>query len=94
MPYFLIDGRSIYDWLRAPKFHLVTFYDGAAPQPVITDDLDGLADIHTMPLYPHVAEIFGTSESFSLLLRPDNYIGYIGALNTNETKEYLRKILS
>ena len=94
MPYFLIDGRSIYDWLRAPKFHLVTFYDGAAPQPVITDDLDGRADIHTMPLYPHVAEIFGTSESFSLLLRPDNYIGYIGALNTNETKEYLRKILS
>ena len=69
MPYLLIDGRSIYDWLRAPKFHLVTFYDGAAPQPSITDDLDGLADIHTMPLYPHVAEICGTAKSFTCAAR-------------------------
>ncbi len=28
MPYFLIDGKSIYDKLREPKFHLLTFSDG------------------------------------------------------------------
>jgi 2-polyprenyl-6-methoxyphenol hydroxylase-like FAD-dependent oxidoreductase len=28
MPYFLVDGKSIYDKLREPKFHLLTFSDG------------------------------------------------------------------
>ena len=95
MPYFVLDGRSIYDWLRAPKFHFIAFFDGTAPQPVITDDFNGLADVHTIPLYPHIAEMFGTTESFSLLMRPDNYIGFIGAgTGIERAGEYLRKILS
>ena len=28
LPYFLLDGHSIYDKLRAPKFHLLIFSDG------------------------------------------------------------------
>jgi len=28
MPYFLVDGSSVYDQLRAPKFHLLTFSNG------------------------------------------------------------------
>ena len=95
MPWFVLDGRSIYDWLRAPKFHLLTFNDGSLPQPNILDDLDGLADVYSMPLYPHIAEIFGSNQSFTVLLRPDNYIGYIsGGVNVDGAKEYLRKILS
>ena len=59
------------------------------------EHLDGLADVHSMPLYPHVAEMFGVSQSFTLLLRPDNYIGYIGAgMNIEGAREYLRKVLS
>jgi hypothetical protein len=36
-----------------------------------------LIDNQIIPLYPHVAEIFGTSEPFNVLLRPDNYIAFI-----------------
>ena len=25
MPYFVVDGKGIYDWLHTPKFHLLTF---------------------------------------------------------------------
>jgi hypothetical protein len=34
-------------------------------------------DFHLIPLHPLVAEIFGTEESFQVLLRPDNYIAFI-----------------
>ena len=48
-----------------------------------------------MPLYPQIAELFGTNQSFTLLLRPDNYIGYVaGGVNIEGAKEYLRKVLS
>lgn len=95
MPYFVLDGRSIYDWLRAPKFHFIVFNDGSAPQAQITDDLDGLADAHSIPLYPHVAEIFDMDQTFCVLLRPDNYIGYIASgVNVDGVKEYMKKILS
>jgi hypothetical protein len=79
MPYFIVDGVSIYDTLREPKFHLLTFSDGK--EKTGTDELSsgfaGMADRHLLPLYPAVAEIFGTSETFSVLLRPDNYVATI-----------------
>ncbi|MEP6742472.1 MAG: FAD-dependent monooxygenase [bacterium] len=102
MPYFLVDGRSVYDQLRAPKFHLVQFSDGesarAGPndshvratdrgntfgdgQNVLSDagNNSKLIDRHVIPLYPQVAEIFGTDKPFTLLLRPDNYIAFISS---------------
>lgn len=95
MPYFVLDGRSIYDWLREPKFHFIIFNDGSAPQAQITDDLSGMADVHYIPLYPHIVEIFDTDQTFCVLLRPDNYIGYIASgVNVEGVKEYLKKILS
>lgn len=95
MPYIVIDGVSIYDRLREPRFHMIVFNDGTAEQSAITDDLEGLADVHTIPLYPHVAEIFDTDETFCVLLRPDNYIGYVATgVNIEGAKEYLKKILS
>jgi 2-polyprenyl-6-methoxyphenol hydroxylase-like FAD-dependent oxidoreductase len=81
MPYFLIDGQSIYDRLHAPKFHLLTFDDGQGGDPSERGELDGkyalLVDQFVIPLYPHVAKIFGTNKSFSVLLRPDNHIALI-----------------
>ena len=95
MPYFVLDGKSIYDWLREPKFHFIIFNDGAAPQAQMADGLAGLADVHYIPLYPHIAEIFDTDQTFCVLLRPDNYIGYIASgVNVDGAKEYLRKVLS
>ena len=95
IPYFEIEGTSVYDRLHEPKFHVLTFHDGSSPMPDLTGDLDGLADIHTFPLFPNIAEIFGASQTFSVLLRPDNYVGYIGTDPSSEdVKNYLDRILT
>ena len=93
MPYFLIDGASVYDRVRDPRFHLMVFADGTVPISEITADLGERADFHVFPLYPNIAEIFGASETFTVLLRPDNYIGYLSAgFSVEDVKEYLAKI--
>ena len=94
MPWFAIEGKSIYDQLREPKFHLLIFSDGSTENPDFGDDLNGLGDVHTIPLYPHIAEIFGISKTFAVLLRPDNYIGYVSeASSFDGVKDYLNRIL-
>ena len=94
MPWLKIDGRSIYDDLREPLFHLVIFHDGKAEIPPLPDDLmkawEGRIDSHTYSLFPHVSEIFGTDKSFFMILRPDNYIGLISDdLSPEVVKTYL-----
>lgn len=83
MPYFLIGGKSIYDWLHQPSFHLLTFADEPGDDQRIRNEIErefsGLVDYHSFPLDPRAAEIFGTDKSFSVLLRPDNYIGFVSA---------------
>jgi 2-polyprenyl-6-methoxyphenol hydroxylase-like FAD-dependent oxidoreductase len=81
MPYFLIDGIGIYDKLKAPKLHLLIFSDGQQTYQnslqTILDQHGDLLDGHVISLYPKVADVFGTKQSFTVLLRPDNYIGFI-----------------
>ena len=80
MPYFEIDGKGIYDDLTEPAFHLVIFHDGKSavrPVPELTKEWTNKIDTHTYSLFPHISETFGASESFYLILRPDNYIGRI-----------------
>jgi hypothetical protein len=81
MPYFLDGGASVYDRLREPKFHLVAFSDGKSNYQSIREEIENdyknLVDFLVIPIYPHVAEIFGTNRPFNVLLRPDNYIGFI-----------------
>ena len=94
MPWFEADGASIYDRLHEPKFHLVTFYDGKNEVPVPPDDLmqqwEGAIDCTVISLCPNVAAIFGTNESFYVVLRPDNYIGLISNdFSPNELRKYL-----
>jgi hypothetical protein len=87
LPYFLLEGNSIFDKLRAPKFHLLAFSDGSdganMDQQKQREEIDAKyqnrIDYYAVPLNPNVAEIFGTSKSFQVLLRPDNYIAYISA---------------
>lgn len=81
MPWFEVEGASIYDRLREPKFHLLVFFDGKTEIPPLPDDLmkewEGMIDGTVISLYPNIAELFGTTESFCVILRPDNYIGLI-----------------
>jgi 2-polyprenyl-6-methoxyphenol hydroxylase-like FAD-dependent oxidoreductase len=81
MPYFLVDGQSIYDKLREPKFHLLVFSGPHRDFQALITELDqdyaALVDSQIMPLQPRVSEIFGTDEPFILLLRPDNYLSFI-----------------
>ncbi|MGC1308714.1 MAG: FAD-dependent monooxygenase [Phormidesmis sp.] len=81
MPYFEVEGRSIYDRLHAPKFHLLTFAENGADylalEEKVNHDYSHFVDYHTLPLSDAVTEIFGTQAPFSLLLRPDNYVGLV-----------------
>ena len=86
LPYFLVDGKSIYDKLRAPKFHLLTFLDGQGDhvgnreaKDEIENKYADLLDQNVVPLGAQVAEIFGTDKPFQVLLRPDNYIAFISS---------------
>ena len=91
MPYFLIDGQSIFDKLRAPKFHLLSFSDGQTSPP--TFQSTEFVDAQTLALYPRVSEIFGASKSFSVLLRPDNHIALItGESSLGTVTDYLKRI--
>ena len=94
MPWFMVEGQSIYDRLREPSFHLIVFNDGSAAIPQSANEFEGLVDVHTIPLFPHIAEIFGVSKTFSVLLRPDNYIGYIAEGDgAGSVKDYLDDVL-
>lgn len=81
MPYVWIDGQSIYDRLRGPGFHLLVFSAGESDYrrmgDEIEDEYSGLIDYQSFPLDPFVEEIFGTDKPFTVLLRPDNHIGFI-----------------
>ncbi len=98
MPYFSIDGESVYDKLCEPKFHLLAFSDGQSDHRTTSDKIESeyadLVDCHVLPLYPHVAEIFGTNKSFNVLLRPDNYVGFISPqTSSGELRAYINKFI-
>jgi 2-polyprenyl-6-methoxyphenol hydroxylase-like FAD-dependent oxidoreductase len=99
MPYFLADGKSIYDKLHQPKFHLLVFSDAEGDFQALKAELEtryaGLVDFNSVTLNPQAAEIFGSNDSFSVLLRPDNYIGLIAAeTSTDELRAYLNEFAS
>lgn len=91
MPYFTVDGASIYEKLKSPTFHLLTFSDGQTETICESETLkDSFYDYNSFPLYPQIAELFGYKNSFSVLLRPDNYIAMITEENSLEKiNEYL-----
>ena len=92
MPYFQINGENIYDQLREPKFHLLVFSDGSEK---IDAGQTAIENVTTAvyPLYPNIAEIFGTNRSLSVLLRPDNYIGLISNdVSAAAVKSYLNNL--
>ncbi len=99
MPYFLVEGRSVYDGLREPKFHLLTFSDGSRDHRATRAGVEGvdarLVDHQVIPLYPRVAELFGARESFNVLLRPDNHLAYVSAdTSPDPLRSYLKEFIA
>lgn len=98
MPYFLVDGESIYDRLRQPAFHWVVFSNTGSDFQVLKAELENqyadLVDFNVVPINPQAAEIFGTRNPFHVLLRPDNHIGFISAeISLSEASAYLGKLV-
>src|SRR4030095_5226836 len=81
MPFVVLNGASVYDSLRGPKFHLVSF----SADEIRDDEMKiesryaELVDVNRFQINSDVTEKFGTDQSFNVFLRPDNYIGFISA---------------
>lgn len=98
MPYFLVEDHSIYDQLREPRFHLLTFSTSEHPDTSAREELQkrypDLLDFHTLPLTAAVREHFGLEESFNVLLRPDNHIAFLSIdISRTRVEEYLNAIV-
>jgi 2-polyprenyl-6-methoxyphenol hydroxylase-like FAD-dependent oxidoreductase len=72
MPWFMVDGASVYDRLHAADYHLLVFSDENS-MPGTRMDIGSQA----MPLTAEARRVFGTDRPFAVLLRPDNYIARI-----------------
>jgi 2-polyprenyl-6-methoxyphenol hydroxylase-like FAD-dependent oxidoreductase len=98
MPYFTVEGKSIYDRLRQPKLHLVVFLETRGDFPALKTELESQyaesIDFNVIPLNPQIAEFFGSNSSFNVLLRPDNYIGFISTgTSLSNLRGYLNKFV-
>lgn len=83
MPYFVVDGNSVYDRLREPRFHLLAFSNEQGEVESLKAQVEkGLFDFHEFQLTSEVKETFGADRPFHILLRPDNYIAFISAQAT------------
>jgi 2-polyprenyl-6-methoxyphenol hydroxylase-like FAD-dependent oxidoreductase len=81
VPYFLVNGESIFEKLKAPKFHLLLFGNGECDE---FPNLGELVDCHQISIDARISEIFGSENDFGLLLRPDNHIAFIASDMTAE----------
>ena len=91
LPYFLVAGKSIFDKLTEPKFHLLVFSNRDHND--FENEFGDLVDYHVIPLDERVSEIFGTEKEFSVFLRPDNYIAFISSeVSLDPVRDYLHRI--
>jgi 2-polyprenyl-6-methoxyphenol hydroxylase-like FAD-dependent oxidoreductase len=96
MPYFLVEGANVYNRLRNPRFHLLMFSHDIKGCEELKSSLENkystLIDFNVIPLSPQVKEIFGTHQPFTVLLRPDNYIGLVSSeTSLDELWSYLER---
>jgi 2-polyprenyl-6-methoxyphenol hydroxylase-like FAD-dependent oxidoreductase len=97
MPYFTVEGERVYERLDQPKFHLVVFLEERGDFQEMKTGLGyqyaESIDLDVIPLNPQIAKVFGTNSSFHVLLRPDNYIGFISTgTSLGNLRVYLNKL--
>jgi 2-polyprenyl-6-methoxyphenol hydroxylase-like FAD-dependent oxidoreductase len=73
MPYFEIDGQSIYESLKDPAYKLLYFGEAAMDFETAHSNID-LVKLN----FKNIPPIFKREKGFYILLRPDNYIAYVG----------------
>lgn len=97
MPYFLVDGASIYDKLNQPTFHFIAFSTEDSGFRAMKDELNArffeFVDFIAIALSREVAEVFGANKDFVVLLRPDNHIAFISSdISSRRVQEYLSEL--
>jgi hypothetical protein len=97
LPYFLVDGQSIFEKLKEPKFHLLVFSSVESNGQSICDEFERsfgpVADCHMVPIDARVREIFEKDNAFLVFLRPDNHIAFISSeISLDGARDYLNRI--
>jgi FAD binding domain len=89
LPYFLVDGKSIFDKLKAPKFHLLIFSNG--DRAGMYNEFGDLIDCQIVPIDARIKELFEKEKEFCVFLRPDNHIAFISSeISLSNVANYLR----
>jgi 2-polyprenyl-6-methoxyphenol hydroxylase-like FAD-dependent oxidoreductase len=92
-PYFEIEGKCVFDFLKTPKFHIVAF--GGKVEAEIITKYDEIIDYKEFELDETVKNIFEIEETFYVLVRPDNYISLLSTKNIeDELESYFEKHLA
>ena len=95
LPYFLVDGKSVFDRLKEPKFHLLVFSNGEHGSlcEEFEHEFGDVAECHVVPMEARVREIFEKENEFIVFLRPDNHIAFISSqISINESRDYLNRL--
>ena len=81
LPYFVVDGQSIFEKLKEPKFHLLLFSNNERLEACeeFAATFGNLADCHVIAITERVSEIFERKDEFSAFLRPDNHIAFMSS---------------
>jgi 2-polyprenyl-6-methoxyphenol hydroxylase-like FAD-dependent oxidoreductase len=98
LPYFFVDGQSIYDRLQQPKFHFIVFATEPSNFHALKNEVEGryweLVDFNGFSISAGVQEIFGANKDFSVLLRPDNHVGFISSvISSGSIEDYLTRFV-
>jgi hypothetical protein len=90
LPYFLVDGQSIFDKLKEPKFHLLLFSNNDR-QEACEQKFGDFVDCYVIRITDRVKEIFEREDDFGVFLRPDNYIAFMSSeVTPSMVEEYLQ----
>ena len=95
LPYFLVDGKSIFDQLKEPKFHLLVFSNEEQKSlcEEFVREFGDVAACQVVPVDARVREIFEKENDFIVFLRPDNHIAFISSeLSLDTVRDYLNRI--
>jgi hypothetical protein len=92
LPYFELDGQSIFARLQEPKFHLLLFSKStpATECDQFTRTFGDVADCYAIPISDRVREIFEREADFAVFLRPDNHIAFMSSqITADMIRDYL-----